>query len=277
MAMPAACLSFMVANIEARRMTMKPAASLSHCCMFADRRAFSTGRQCVFPADRKDRCCTRTFMAGINGDDDIIDVSDLVDSSAYDFTWDGHDAMVFENFRCSSGQIANHIKKMVVDEPARVSTLIAHFGEESQEVTRMSALGARLLRLTFLSSPLRHLMEDEILGTSTVVSLFIPIPNTFSQVYQDFTAEDILAVAESSETEGARLIVNRKQRDNSVARVFRRKTPSEDERVSSAGSASSRLQDFTVKELKLLCKRQGVPSSGRKSELIERLMGVLDK
>jgi len=261
MAMPAACLSFMVANIEARRMTMKPAASLSHCCMFADRRAFSTGRQCVFPADRKDRCCTRTFMAGINGDDDIIDVSDLVDSSAYDFTWDGHDAMVFENFRCSSGQIANHIKKMVVDEPARVSTLIAHFGEESQEVTRMSALGARLLRLTFLSSPLRHLMEDEILGTSTV----------------DFTAEDILAVAESSETEGARLIVNRKQRDNSVARVFRRKTPSEDERVSSAGSASSRLQDFTVKELKLLCKRQGVPSSGRKSELIERLMGVLDK
>jgi len=203
---------------------------------------------------------TTVSMAGIN-DEEEDELLGLANPSAFDFIWDGHDAMVFENFRCTSRQIASHIRNIVQREPAKVSQLIAHFGEEVPGSLSIPAMGARLLRLTYLSSPLRHLMEDEILGTKTV----------------DFRAEDILGVVDASETEGSRLLVNRKKRDNSVSRVLRRKVPEGEDEISGDDKAARRLQEFTVQELKLLCKRHGVPSSGRKSELINRLTAVLDQ
>eukprot|EP00960_Hanusia_phi_P066594 766428-Hanusia_phi.AAC.13 len=251
MAMPAVCLSFMVADIEARRLLTRPFPKSTHSCLLADRHCLSPGRRISFFADMKQQQLhTTVSMAGIN-DEEEDELLGLANPSAFDFIWDGHDAMVFENFRCTSRQIASHIRNIVQREPAKVSQLIAHFGEEVPGSLSIPAMGARLLRLTYLSSPLRHLMEDEILGTKTVVSLFVlclTLPNSHAQ---DFRAEDILGVVDASETEGSRLLVNRKKRDNSVSRVLRRKVPEGEDEISGDDKAARRLQEFTVQELKV--------------------------
>lgn len=66
--------------------------------------------------------------------------------------------------------IAQHVTTMVQDKDKdRVVGLLSSFGEEPPEDMTLNDMGQRLLRLAFLSTGLRQLLEDDILGTVTKV------------------------------------------------------------------------------------------------------------
>ena len=130
--------------------------------------------------------------------------------------------------------------------------------EEPPATATAPWLAARLLRLVFLSSSLRHHLEDKILGTSTGAARLASGHNADGYVLDD---------SDSKENQLSKA-VSRKSALTPNARSTR-SAP----RVGADGRARGGrdLASLTVVALKERCAQAGLKKTGRKADLIARL------
>ena len=78
----------------------------------------------------------------------------------YSINWDGHDAQVVQDFRCTVTEVAGEIRAMVqANKTVEMRALIASFGEEVADITPFTLL---LSPFTLRVSPFTFLMPSTL-------------------------------------------------------------------------------------------------------------------
>ena len=187
------------------------------------------------------------------------DEFDDIAGTAFNIEWDGHDVQVVEQFRCTTEEIGALVRDMLLrGQVEDMRALITKVGEEPPATATAPWLAARLLRLVFLSSSLRHHLEDKILGTSTGAARLASGHNADGYVLDD---------SDSKENQLSKA-VSRKSALTPNARSTR-SAP----RVGADDRARGgrELVSLTVVALKERCAAAGLKKTGRKADLIARL------